>query len=126
MGKRVLFVLLITLFFIGMLRIAEAAYPTRPIQIVAAYAAGGATDQISRIMAATLPDFIGQPVMVLRRFGDILGCKPKARWLYSIHGIPRTYHYTIFDDRTSLHKKRFHSACDSMLFSYSCWCLAWQ
>ncbi len=44
-------------------------YPSRPIQIIASYAAGGATDIIARIVAATLPDFIGQPVVVLNKPG---------------------------------------------------------
>lgn len=44
-------------------------YPTKPIQIVAAYAPGGATDIIARIVSATLPDFIGQPVVVLNKPG---------------------------------------------------------
>jgi len=47
-----------------------ADYPTRPIQIVAAYAAGGATDQISRIVAAVLPDILGQPAVVLNKPGS--------------------------------------------------------
>lgn len=44
-------------------------YPTKPIQLVGVFPAGGVTDIICRILAATLPDFIGQPVVVLNKPG---------------------------------------------------------
>src|SRR6185436_10383581 len=40
------------------------AYPTRPITIVVAYAAGGTTDIISRVMAERMRVTLGQPVVV--------------------------------------------------------------
>ncbi len=44
-------------------------YPTRPIQLVGVYPAGGVTDIVCRILAANLTDFIGQPVVVLNKPG---------------------------------------------------------
>lgn len=48
---------------------AAAEYPTKPITIVAPYSAGGASDLASRTMAAVLPGYIGQPVLVVNRTG---------------------------------------------------------
>ena len=46
-------------------RIARAqAYPSRPITIIAPFAAGGTTDLIGRIMAERLRASFGQPVLV--------------------------------------------------------------
>jgi tripartite-type tricarboxylate transporter receptor subunit TctC len=39
-------------------------YPSRPITIVAPYAAGGATDTIARVMAERMKSSLGQPVIV--------------------------------------------------------------
>jgi tripartite-type tricarboxylate transporter receptor subunit TctC len=40
------------------------AYPSRPITMVAPYAAGGATDTIGRVMAERMKSSLGQPVIV--------------------------------------------------------------
>lgn len=65
---------LVMFFFLASLlcgpETAQAAdFPVKPIEIVASYAPGGATDIIARIVAATMPDFIGQPVVVLNKPG---------------------------------------------------------
>ena len=44
-------------------------YPSKPITLVAPYGAGGASDMASRTMASVLPNYLGQPVMVVNRTG---------------------------------------------------------
>ena len=39
-------------------------YPQRPIKLVVAYQAGGATDAFARIVAQKLSGFMGQPVVI--------------------------------------------------------------
>jgi tripartite-type tricarboxylate transporter receptor subunit TctC len=46
-----------------------ARYPSRAIEIVVSYAAGGSTDLIARALAQKLQERLGQPVVVLNRPG---------------------------------------------------------
>jgi tripartite-type tricarboxylate transporter receptor subunit TctC len=57
------------------------AYPTRPITIVVAYAAGGTTDIIARVMAERMRATLGQAVVVenVTGAGGILGVARAAR-----------------------------------------------
>ena len=49
---------------------AQAAdYPTRPITIVVPYGPGGASDLSARLIAASSPAFLGQPVMAVNKTG---------------------------------------------------------
>ncbi|MCE5282790.1 MAG: tripartite tricarboxylate transporter substrate binding protein [Deltaproteobacteria bacterium] len=48
---------------------AAAAYPTKPIQIVVAFAPGGSSDQASRLLATYLSKKWGQPVSVVNKPG---------------------------------------------------------
>jgi len=48
---------------------ARAEYPDRPITLVVAYGAGGATDIAARNLAAVAPKYIPQPVLVVNRTG---------------------------------------------------------
>lgn len=48
---------------------AQEAFPTRPIQIVNPYPAGGATDLMARALATGLSQRLGQPVVVVNRDG---------------------------------------------------------
>lgn len=45
------------------------AWPSRPIRLVVPYPTGGPTDVLARIVAAKLPDVLGQPVTVDNRAG---------------------------------------------------------
>lgn len=48
---------------------AHAEYPERPITLVVAYGAGGATDIAGRTLASVAPKYIDQPVLVVNRTG---------------------------------------------------------
>jgi tripartite-type tricarboxylate transporter receptor subunit TctC len=48
---------------------AQAKYPSRAIQLVCPWAAGGGTDRIARMVAVLLEKELGQPVTVVNRTG---------------------------------------------------------
>jgi len=48
---------------------AQARYPSRPIQLIVPWAAGGGTDRIARMVATLLEKELGQPVTVVNRTG---------------------------------------------------------
>lgn len=48
---------------------AEDAYPTRPIQLICPWGAGGGTDATARIVGVLLEKHFGQPVNVVNRTG---------------------------------------------------------
>jgi tripartite-type tricarboxylate transporter receptor subunit TctC len=45
------------------------AYPTKPIQIIVPWGAGGRTDINARMFASVAPKYLGQPVMVINKAG---------------------------------------------------------
>ncbi|MEY2952851.1 MAG: hypothetical protein RLZZ401_938, partial [Pseudomonadota bacterium] len=49
--------------------VTAQSYPDRPVRIVVPWAAGGATDQIARILAPTLSQSLGVPVVVDNKAG---------------------------------------------------------
>ena len=48
---------------------AAAQYPTKPIRAIVAFGTGGATDIIARIIAASMSQSLGQPVVIDNRPG---------------------------------------------------------
>lgn len=71
--KRILFALLLAsvtiVVFAGAAFAQTADYPTKPIQVIVPYAAGGGTDIIARLIAHYAKDSIGQPMAVVNRPG---------------------------------------------------------
>src|SRR5262249_61429668 len=49
--------------------VAAQGYPTRTIEIVVAYGAGGSTDLVARALAQKFQDRLGQSVVVLNKAG---------------------------------------------------------
>jgi tripartite-type tricarboxylate transporter receptor subunit TctC len=49
--------------------IAQAKFPSRPVQLICPWAAGGGTDRIARMVALLLEKELGQPVTVVNRTG---------------------------------------------------------
>jgi len=47
----------------------QKVYPTKTIKLMCPYGPGGATDLASRVLASTIPEFVGQPVVVINRPG---------------------------------------------------------
>lgn len=48
---------------------AQPAYPSKPIQLIVGYAAGGGTDLLARIVAAKMAESLGQPVVIENKVG---------------------------------------------------------
>src|SRR5262249_23035055 len=48
---------------------AQSSYPDRPIRLVVAFVAGGATDTVARQIYNEMKDALGQPVIVENRPG---------------------------------------------------------
>ncbi len=48
---------------------AAAEYPTKPIQVIVPYAAGGGTDIVARLIAHYVKDSLGQPMVILNQPG---------------------------------------------------------
>ena len=68
MSKRI-FVILFVLSFITVAPIHEAEFPTKEVQIIIPWAAGGATDLIFRALAATTGKYLWKAVIVVNRPG---------------------------------------------------------
>ena len=68
---------------------AAQGYPNRPIRIVVPYPAGGATDQMARIIQQPLSEILGQPIIIDNTAGagggDWHRCRRQgcAGWLYA-------------------------------------------
>jgi tripartite-type tricarboxylate transporter receptor subunit TctC len=58
-----------TLFVTGLPVYAQSDYPTKPIKLVVAFAAGGATDIVGRLMAHGMEKELGQPIIVENKPG---------------------------------------------------------
>jgi tripartite-type tricarboxylate transporter receptor subunit TctC len=48
---------------------ADPKYPTKPVKVMVPYGAGGATDIAARVLAGVIPDFLGQPMVVIDKPG---------------------------------------------------------
>ena len=68
MLKRILIILFV-LSLIGVMPIHAAEFPTKEVQIIIPWAAGGATDLIFRALAATTGKYLGKAVVVVNRPG---------------------------------------------------------
>src|SRR5262245_8765150 len=71
--RRLSVALLVLAAILATFALASAAlaqpYPSKPIRVVVPFAAGGAVDQLARIISAKLQETVGQPVVVENRAG---------------------------------------------------------
>jgi len=112
MLKRIFAISLILSCFIVMPTYA-ADFPTKEVQIIIPYSAGGATDLIFRALAATTGKYLGKAVVVVNRPGgggtvgvtEVAGAKPDGYTLLSAitpltilpHRVKTTFTYKSFD-----------------------------
>ncbi|RKX77453.1 MAG: hypothetical protein DRP87_09145 [Spirochaetes bacterium] len=72
--KRSFFVMLLVLLSFGTLsaegqKETEAEYPSKAIQLIVPWGAGGRTDINARMFASVAPDYLGQPMVVINKAG---------------------------------------------------------
>ena len=63
------FVVLGLLFTVGQKAVRAEEYPTKPIQVIVPWPAGGRTDINARMFASIAPKYLGQPVVVINKAG---------------------------------------------------------
>ena len=57
------------LAYIGLISVAHAEYPAKPVTLVSPYGPGGAADLASRTLSATAPGYLGNGILVVNRTG---------------------------------------------------------
>ena len=81
---------------------ANAAYPDRPIKMIVPWAAGGDTDAIHRVIAASMEKQLGKPVVIVNIAGasGTVGAReakkaaPDGYTIFAIHDFIHTTYYT--------------------------------
>jgi tripartite-type tricarboxylate transporter receptor subunit TctC len=81
---------------------AGAAYPDRPIKMIVPWAAGGDTDAIHRVIAASMEKQLGKPVVVVNIAGasgtvgarEVMKAAPDGYTVLAIHDFIHTTFYT--------------------------------
>jgi len=83
---------------------AQETWPTRPIRLLVAYAPGGGTDNVARVVAARLQAVLGQPVVVENKPGaggnlatdQVASAKPDGYTLLVGNQGPMTVNQSLF------------------------------
>src|SRR4051812_29293096 len=74
---------------------APGAYPSRPVQVIVAFTAGGSVDVMARNLVSAISAELGQPFVVVNRegatgtigFGQVAGARPDG---YTLGAGPTT------------------------------------
>lgn len=61
--------LLVFCLILTPLTVAAANYPTKPIELIVPFGAGGSTDLAARVLSSVIPKYLGQPVVVVNKKG---------------------------------------------------------
>lgn len=69
MSCRKIGIILIVLFFAVTVNIQAAEFPTKEVQVIIPWAAGGATDLVFRALAATTGKYLGKAVVIINKPG---------------------------------------------------------
>ncbi len=82
-----------------------ADYPTRPIQLIVPYAAGGATDTVARLLQEGMQKELGQPLLVINRPGGntIVGTQSVAHatpdgYTLVLVSVPHAANFTLYKE----------------------------
>jgi tripartite-type tricarboxylate transporter receptor subunit TctC len=86
-------------------RIARAdTYPTRPLHLIVAFAAGGTNDIVARLLGQSLSERLGQPVIVENRPGagsnvgtEVVVRAPPDGYTLLMAGAPNAINATLYD-----------------------------
>jgi tripartite-type tricarboxylate transporter receptor subunit TctC len=70
-GKIAVIVSVFLMFFLisNLPTVTAASYPTKPIELIVPFGAGGSTDLAARVLASVIPKYLGQPVVVVNKKG---------------------------------------------------------
>ncbi|MBM4314675.1 MAG: tripartite tricarboxylate transporter substrate binding protein [Deltaproteobacteria bacterium] len=82
--------------------VAGAAYPDRPIRMIVPWAAGGDTDAIHRVFAASMEKQLGKPVVIVNVTGasgtvgarEVVKAAPDGYTVLAVHDFIHTTYYT--------------------------------
>ena len=111
MVKRI-FSILFILSLIMAMPIQAAEFPTKEVQIIIPWAAGGATDLIFRALAATTGKYLGKAVVVVNRpggagaVGYTEAMQGATRWLHTCF-CDYASHHPSPSGEDGLHLQRF-------------------
>ncbi|MDR5694542.1 MAG: tripartite tricarboxylate transporter substrate binding protein [Armatimonadota bacterium] len=78
--KRWIF-LFLSLLVLALPGLSQEAYPTKPIELIIPFAAGGSHDLHARVLASVAPQYLGQPLVVILKpgAGGAIACQYVAR-----------------------------------------------
>jgi tripartite-type tricarboxylate transporter receptor subunit TctC len=125
MKKTSLPLLLFVFLILGVTPAIAADFPTKPIELQVAYAAGGLADSMARAIAKNMEQTLGQPVVVVNKPGAggalgvtaLKGAKPDGYTIGVVTGITLTYtplvqktNYSLEDFRYLASVGRFQEA----------------
>jgi tripartite-type tricarboxylate transporter receptor subunit TctC len=94
MNKRA-FMFMVAMIVIGSISaqsLAAAEYPSKPVEVVVPFTAGGTNDLLMRLVAQIAPKYLGQPLVIVNKGGaggtlgaaDVIGSKPDGYKLISV------------------------------------------